>query len=106
MVINAAYSVCDYPTLREIHQATIRAHHAKKGFDYPTIHLPPAFSLLIGLSTRIYETVYNGALAFLVVVSPDAAKRNKASESPDTVAFTRRRSGVRIASNQSVFVNL
>ncbi|MGD0172732.1 MAG: hypothetical protein ABSB81_11535 [Halobacteriota archaeon] len=82
MVTNASYSVCEYPSVREIHQATIRAHHAKAGYDYPTIHLPPTLSPLIGLPTRIYETVHNGALAFLVVVSPNAAKRENAILSP------------------------
>jgi len=57
------------PGLREVHQATIRAHHAKKGYDYSTIHLPPMFLPLIGLKTHIYEMVHNGALASLVVVS-------------------------------------
>jgi len=109
MVTNALLSARDRPSvydnsaLREIHQATIRAHHAKAGYDYPTIHLPPTLSPLIGLPTRIYETIHNGALAFLVVVVRDAAKLKNASESPDTVAFTRRRPGVRIASSPSVF---
>jgi hypothetical protein len=82
MVTNALFTVCDAPALREVHQATIRAHHAKAGYDYPTIHFPPAFSPLVGLPTQIYETVHNGALAFLVVVSPNAAKCKNANLSP------------------------
>jgi hypothetical protein len=54
----------------EVYRSKILAHHAKAGYDYPTIRLPFAFSALIGLSTRIYQTIHDGALAFLVVVSP------------------------------------
>ena len=53
----------------------ILAHHAKAGYDYPTIRLPFTFSGLIGLPTRIYQTVHDGALAFLVVVSPSLDKQ-------------------------------
>jgi hypothetical protein len=55
--------------LFEIHHSKISLTRAKKGYAYPTIRLPFAFSRLIGLSTRIYQTVHDGALAFLVVVS-------------------------------------
>jgi hypothetical protein len=55
--------------LFEIHHSKISLTRAKKGYDYPTIRLPFAFSRLIGLSTRIYQTVHDRALAFLVVVS-------------------------------------
>jgi hypothetical protein len=55
--------------LLEIHHTKISLHHAKAGYDYPSIRLPFAFSGLKGLSTRVYQTVHNGALAFLVVVS-------------------------------------
>jgi hypothetical protein len=55
--------------LLEIHRSKISLHRAKKGYSYPTIRLPFTFLGLIGLSTRIYQTVRDGALAFLVVVS-------------------------------------
>ncbi|MGA3200058.1 MAG: hypothetical protein ABSD89_11740 [Halobacteriota archaeon] len=55
--------------LFEIHRSKISLHHAKAGYDYPVIRLPYTFSKLTGLPTRIYQTVHNGALAFLVVVS-------------------------------------
>ena len=38
------HAVRENPTLYEIHRGTIRAHRAKAGYDYPTIHLPIAFS--------------------------------------------------------------
>jgi len=85
----------------EIHRSKIFAHHAKAEYNYPTIHLPFAFSGLIGLSTRIYQTVHDGALAFLVVVSSKPTEN--ASRAPKTSVFTRRRSGVRIAPGPSVF---
>jgi len=66
----------------------------KKG---EAIRLPFTFSKLAGLPTKIYQTVHEGALAFLVVISPTA----KASESPKSSALTWRRSPVRIRSNQS-----
>ncbi|MGA7076418.1 MAG: hypothetical protein WBZ42_07730 [Halobacteriota archaeon] len=53
----------------EVHRSKISLTRAKAGYDYPTIRLPFAFSGLIGLSTRIYQTLHEGALAFLVVVS-------------------------------------
>jgi hypothetical protein len=79
--------------LLEIHHSKISLHCAKAGYSYPTIRLPYAFSKLAGLSTRIYQTVHEGALAFLVVISP----AENASETPKSSVFTRRRSGVRIA---------
>jgi hypothetical protein len=85
--------------LLEIHRTKISLHRAKAGYSYPTIRLPHAFSKLAGLSTRICQTVHEGALAFLVVIS----STENASESSKTSVFTRRRSGVRIASSPSVF---
>jgi hypothetical protein len=55
--------------LLEVHRSRISLHHAKSGYDYPTIRLPYMFSKLAGLSTHIYQTVHDGALAFLVVIS-------------------------------------
>jgi hypothetical protein len=102
MAVSTLNSTTENPILQEIHHSTIRAHHAKAGYDYPTIRLPFSFSGLIGLPTRIYQTVHEGALAFLVVVSPAP----NVSESSLHSVFTRRGSGVRISSSQSVFVNL
>jgi hypothetical protein len=55
--------------LFDIHRSKISLHHAKVGYGYPTIQLPHTFSKLVGLSPQIYQTVHDGALAFLVVVS-------------------------------------
>jgi len=85
--------------LLEIHRGKISLHHAKTGYEYPTIRLPCLFSKLVGLSTRVYQTVHDGALAFLVVISPPG----KASENPESSAFTRRRSPVRIRPSPSFF---
>jgi hypothetical protein len=85
----------------EVHRSKISLHHAKSGYDYPTIRLPHTFSKLAGLSTHIYQTVHDGALAFLVVVS-SAATEKGANRSENAVlsakssVFTRRRSPVRI----------
>jgi hypothetical protein len=67
-----------------IHRSKISLHHEKNGFDYPTIRLPHTFSRLAGLSTRIYQTVQDGALAFLVVISA----RKNASDSPESPVLT------------------
>jgi hypothetical protein len=67
--------------LLEIHRSKISLHHAKAGYDYPTIRLPHTFSKLAGLSTRIYQTGHEGAPAFLVIISPNE-KALKSSESP------------------------
>ena len=78
----ATNMLCDFseaPLLREIQHGTIRTHHAKTGYDYPTIQLPFSFSGLIGLSTRIYKTIHNGVSAFLVVISP-AEKTSESHE--------------------------
>ena len=88
---DALCPVREYPALREIHRSTIRAHHAKAGYDYPTIRLPVSFSHLIGLPTRIYQTLYNGATAFLVVISPESSaltRGDRAFESPRAHLFS------------------
>jgi len=88
--------------LLEVHRAVLSRHHAKTGFDYPTIHLPHTFSALFGLPTRIFQTVYKGALAFLVVVasaspsSSDDRGRESDAVCAKASVFTRRRSPVRI----------
>jgi len=56
--------------LFEIHRSKISLHKAKVGYEYPTIRLPHTFLKLAGLSTRIYQTIYNGSLAFLTVIAP------------------------------------
>jgi len=56
--------------LLEIHRSKISLHYAKAGYSYPTIRLPHTLSRLAGLPTRIYQTMHDGALAFLVVVPP------------------------------------
>jgi len=86
--------------LLEVHRSKISVHHAKTGYAYPAIRLPHTFSRLIGLPTRIYQTVHDGALAFLVVISP----QEKASENPKSSVFTRRRSPVRIRPSSSFFL--
>jgi hypothetical protein len=62
--------------LLEIHRSKISLHRAKSGYDYPTIRLPYTFSKLAGLSMRIYQTIFDGSLAFLTVITPteNAAK--------------------------------
>jgi hypothetical protein len=81
--------------LFEVHHCRISLHHARPGYSYPTIRLPHTFSKLAGLSTRIYQTVHEGALAFLVVVSPaykaaekSAIKSENASKSAKSPALT------------------
>ena len=86
-MISTLHAVCENPTLHEIHHSRISLHHAKTGYDYPTIRLPHTFTKLAGLSTRIYQTVHDGALAFLVVVSQSGGTGNNelkenAAESP------------------------
>jgi hypothetical protein len=100
------YSNVEMPKqeLLEIRRSKISLHHAKEGHSYPTIRLPYKFSQLAGLSTRIYQTVHDGTLAFLVVISRGcmlAANHSKkivrtCSEKPESSAFTRRRWPVRI----------
>ena len=77
-------TVCENPTLHQIHRSKISLHHAKTGYDYPAIRLPFTFSKLAGLQTCIYQTVHEGSLAFLVVVS-FSNKRDDESKSFDTL---------------------
>ena len=49
MITNTLQTIYENPVLQEIYRGTIRAHRAKAGYNYPTIHLPVAFSGLIGL---------------------------------------------------------
>jgi hypothetical protein len=97
--------------LLEINHSKISLHHAKSGYDYPTIRLSYMFSKLVGLSTCIYQTVYEGALAFLVVVSSidKAAEKSviilkNASKNAKSPALTWRRSPVRIRPSPFVFL--
>ncbi len=95
--------------LTSIHTSAISVHHAKKGYDYPIIRLPHTFSKLVGLSTSIYQTVHNGALAFLVIVAPAGISRNTSmgyendAACSKTSVFTRRRSPVQIRPGPSFF---
>ena len=81
--------------LHEIHRSKISLHRAKADYGYPTTRLPYTFSKLAGLATRIYQTVHNGVLAFLVVVSPTSKsspdRHENASSSAESSVFTRRR---------------
>jgi len=86
--------------LLEICHSKISVHHAKIGYNYPTIRLPHTFSLLAGLSTRIFQTVHEGALAFLVVISPG----KNTSDGSESSALTWRRSPVRIRPSPSFFL--
>jgi hypothetical protein len=111
MLTNKLRGVRENPTLHEIHRGRISEHHAKSGYDYPTIRLPFTFSGLIGLSTRIYQTVHEGALAFLVVVSSAGAatktsveKSENAILHPKSSVLTWRRSPVRIRPSPSFFL--
>jgi|SRR5665647_640999 len=77
--------------LTPIHHGVISVHHAKEGYDYPTIHLPHTLSKLAGLPTRIYQTLHDGALAFLIVVSPrNATSENTAERLKNSVLTWRR----------------
>ncbi len=71
----------------EIHRSKISLTRARAGYDYPTIRLPFAFSRLIGLSTRIYQTVHEGALAFLVVVSLGSTARESSRHRSENVVL-------------------
>jgi len=69
--------------LFEIHHCKISLHRAKAAYSYPTIRLPHTFSKLAGLSTRIYQTVHEGALALLAV----SRQSDKAETSADRPAY-------------------
>ena len=64
-----AYGALPKHELLEVHRAKISLHKAKANYSYPTIRLPHSFSKLAGLSTHIFQTVHEGALAFLIIVS-------------------------------------
>jgi hypothetical protein len=94
--------------LLEVHHSKISLHHAKKGYSYPTIRLSHTFAKLAGLPTRIYQTVHDGALAFLVVVSAfdkgeeeSAKKSENVTNNAKTPVLTWRRSPVRIRPSPS-----
>ena len=76
--------------LLEIHRSKISLHHAKEDYSYPMIRLPHTLSVAAGLPTRIYQTIHEGGLAFLVVISP----KEKAPGIPKTSVLTWRRSPI------------
>jgi hypothetical protein len=59
----------------------------------PTVRLPDTFAKLAGLSTRVCQTLYNGALAFLVVIA-------RTDETPENVTRSQNRPP---SQNDSVF---
>jgi len=103
--------------LLEIHRSKVSLHHAKCGYDYPSIRLPHTFNKLAGLSTKIYQTIYEGALAFLVVISskenaskhpkpPSSHGGGRVFESPTAEASLIARvviSGLRYSRNPALF---
>jgi len=61
---------------------TISVQSSKPSHAYPIIRLPREFSGLVGAAATIYQTVHDGALAFLVVVnSQQDHKPHTASDS-------------------------
>jgi hypothetical protein len=76
--------------LYPIHHSTVSVHDAKEGYDYPLIRLPRTLSKLAGLPTQIYQTLHEGALAFLVVVSGSSSLPENVSDSPESSALTQR----------------
>jgi hypothetical protein len=80
--------------LLEVHRSKISIHHAKVGYDYPAIRLPFTFSGLIGLPTCIYQTVHNGALAFLVVVSSSNMSEEESQKKSEDFATSSRYSSL------------
>ena len=92
--------------LLEIRRSKISLHCAKEGYSYPTIRLPRVLAVLAGLPTKIYQTVHEGALAFLVVVSGSNSVTENASENSESPALTWRRSPVQIRPSPSFFCQL
>ncbi len=74
--------------LLEIYRSKISLHRAKAGYNYPTVGLPHTFAKLTGLPTRIFQTVFEGAIAFLVVISPSNSILENCAESPQSPALT------------------
>src|ERR1035437_5549857 len=74
--------------LLEYRRGKISLHHAKSGYDYPSIRLPHTLSKLAGIPTRIYQTVHYGALAFLVVVSSSHKSEKESAKKPETAKLT------------------
>jgi len=83
--------------LLEVHRSKISLHRASAEYSYPTVRLPHYLAKsLAGLSTRIYQTVHDGALAFLVVINTSSAGSEHTSENHESSVLTWRRSPVRI----------
>jgi hypothetical protein len=89
MATTTLHAACENPALREIHRSKISLHRAKTGYSYPTIRLPHTFSTLAGLRTHIYQTVRDGALAFLVVVSCSHKAEESVRESENVATSAR-----------------
>jgi hypothetical protein len=73
--------------LLEVHRSKISVHRAKADYSYPMIRLPHTFSQLAGLRTRVYQTVHDGALAFLVVVGYRSAATQKSAEKTESATL-------------------
>ena len=76
--------------LLEVHRSKISLHHAKSGYDYPSIRLPHTLTRLAGISTRIYQTVHDGALAFLVVVSSFSKSEEESPKKSENLTISQK----------------
>jgi len=89
-MISTLHAVCENPPLHEIHRSKISLHCAKADYSYPTIRLPHTLSTLAGLPTHIYQTVHQGALAFLVVVSSSNKSEEESQNKSENPAISLR----------------
>jgi hypothetical protein len=64
----------------------ISIQSAKSSHPYPIIRLPREFRRLAGVAATIYETTYNGALAFLVV--PHRNRKGRTTDSDADIEKT------------------
>ena len=74
--------------LLDVQRSKISLHRAKADYNYPTILLPHTFSKLAGLRTHIFQTVHEGALAFLVVVSSSCKSEQRSANKPENAKLS------------------
>ncbi len=69
--------------LLKVHHSKISLHHAKKRLQLPSDSVTLQVLTACALSTRIYQTVHEGALAFLVVVSSSDTALESSPDKPE-----------------------
>jgi hypothetical protein len=98
--------------MRYVGKSKISKIHPKPNASYPLLRLPQAFNDFVGKTTRIFETDYDGKLAFIVVLDKNNDRVEQVSskvmkpvmqlEAKDTQQYTENSFEARLSALENV----